>query len=114
MSNPLPAPLPATFRSFTIQKLNLFVSHLIFLVQPHEGDYEIAQQGARFIRRVLDRVLSPECPQPAPLTPDIDLSVDWLGSCDLDGNFDFLAWFDNIHWKQEPLLNTRLDHNNHV
>jgi chromatin structure-remodeling complex subunit RSC3/30 len=74
-------------------------------VRPHEGSYEIAQQGARFIRRVLDRILSPEYPQPAPLTPDIDLSKDWYDGCDLDGNFDFIAWFDNIHCTQDPLLN---------
>ncbi|KAJ5262484.1 hypothetical protein N7524_007789 [Penicillium chrysogenum] len=105
ISNSSPAPLPANFRLLTIQKLILFVSHLTSLVRPHEGSYEIAQQGARFIRRVLDRILSPEYPQPAPLTPDIDLSKDWYDGCDLDGNFDFIAWFDNIHCTQDPLLN---------
>jgi chromatin structure-remodeling complex subunit RSC3/30 len=73
-------------------------------VRPHEGSYEIAQQGARFIRRVLDRILSPEYPQSVPLTPDIDLSKDWYDGRDLDGNLDFMAWFDNIHWTHDPLL----------
>ncbi|KAJ5419501.1 uncharacterized protein N7487_003051 [Penicillium crustosum] len=104
ISNLSPAPLPANFRLLAIQKLVLFVSHLTSLVRPHEGSYEIAQQGARFIRRVLDRIISPEYLQPAPLTPDIDLSKDWYDGCDLDGNFDFMAWFDNIHWTQDPLL----------
>ncbi|KAJ5512925.1 hypothetical protein N7463_002477 [Penicillium fimorum] len=104
ISNPSPTPLSANVRSITIQKLNIFVSHLNSLVRPHEGNYEIAQQGTRFIRRVLDQIITPEFPQPAPLTPDIDISTNWLDGCDLDGNFDFMAWFDNIHWKQDPLL----------
>lgn len=89
----------------TIQKLSDFVSHLMFLVRPQDGNYEIAQQGARFIRQVLDRISSPETPQPAPMSPDIELPVDWLDSCDLDGNLDFMEWFDNIHWAQDPLFN---------
>ncbi|KAJ5383265.1 hypothetical protein N7517_001176 [Penicillium concentricum] len=105
ISNPSPTPLSANVRSIIIQKLNIFVSHLNSLVRPHDGNYEISQQGTRFIRRVLDQILSPQCPQPTPLTPDIDLSTNWLDGCDLDGNFDFMAWFDNIHWKQDPLLN---------
>ncbi|KAJ5796726.1 uncharacterized protein N7518_005266 [Penicillium psychrosexuale] len=105
ISNLSPTPLPANIRSLAIQKLNLFVSHLIFLVQPHEGSYEISQQGARFIRRVLDRIISLEYPQLPPVTPDIDLSESWLDGCDLDGNLDFMAWLDNIHWAQDPLLN---------
>ncbi|CAG8907283.1 unnamed protein product [Penicillium egyptiacum] len=105
MSNPSSTPFPANGRSLTIQKLNNFVSHLTFLVPPHERGYEIAQQGARFIRRVLDRILSPACPQPAPLMPDIELSENWLDGCDLNGDLDFMAWFDNIHWSQDPLLN---------
>ena len=104
-TNPSSTPLTANFRSLTIRKLNDFVSHLTLLVPPHEGSYEIAQQGARFIRRVLDRILSPTCLQPDPLIPDIELSENWLDGCDLDGNFNFVAWFDNIHWSQDPLLN---------
>ncbi|KAJ5836200.1 hypothetical protein N7447_002226 [Penicillium robsamsonii] len=104
ISNPS-TPLSAKARSITIQKLNIFASHLDFLVRPHDGNYEIVQQGTRIIRRVLDQILPPEFPQPAPLTPDIDMSTNWLDGCDLDGNFDFMAWFDNIHWKQDPLLN---------
>ncbi|KAJ5603347.1 hypothetical protein N7537_006303 [Penicillium hordei] len=101
ISNPSSTPLTANFRSLTIQKLNDFVSHLTFLVLPYEGSYEIAQQGARFIRRVLDQILSPTCPQ-----PELELSENWLDGCDLDGNLDFVAWFDNIHWSQDPLLNS--------
>jgi hypothetical protein len=37
-------------------------------------------------------------------TPDIELPEDWLDGCGLDGNFDFMAWFDNIQWMQDPLL----------
>ena len=105
ISNPSSTPLTANFRSLTIQKLNDFVSHLTFLVLPYEGSYEIAQQGARFIRRVLDQILSLTCPQPDPVIPELELSENWLDGCDLDGNLDFVAWFDNIHWSQDPLLN---------
>ncbi|OQE12665.1 hypothetical protein PENVUL_c001G03220 [Penicillium vulpinum] len=105
ISNPLSTPLATNVRWLTIQKLNIFVSHLTFLVSPHEGSYEIAQQGAKFIRRVLDRIISPACLQPDPLVPDIEVSENWLDVCDLDGNLDFVAWFDNIHWPQDPLLN---------
>ncbi|KAJ5767053.1 uncharacterized protein N7511_004669 [Penicillium nucicola] len=96
--------LPANFRSLTIQKLSLFVSHLTMLVSPHQGIYEIAQQGARFIRRVLDRIESTYL-QPASSLPDIELPESWLENCDLDGELDFMAWFDNIQWSQEALLN---------
>ncbi|KAJ5955508.1 hypothetical protein N7501_009787 [Penicillium viridicatum] len=105
ISNPSSTPLPADFRSLTIQKLNDFVSHLTALVPPHEGSYEVSQQGAKFLRQVLDRIISPVCPQPDPLIPNIELSENWLDGCDLDGNLDFVAWFDNIHWSQDPLLN---------
>ncbi|KAJ5533777.1 hypothetical protein N7527_000031 [Penicillium freii] len=105
ISNPSSTPLPANFHSLTIQKLNDFVFHLTLLVPPYEGSYEVSQQGAKFLRQVLDRIISPACPQPGPLITDIELSENWLDGCDLDGNLDFVAWFDNIHWSQDPLLN---------
>ncbi|OQE40276.1 hypothetical protein PENCOP_c006G08200 [Penicillium coprophilum] len=104
-SKPPATPLSANVRSLSIEKLNIFVSHLAVMVRPHEGNYEIVQQGTRFIRRMLDRIVSSECSQPAMLASDIDLSENWMDGCDLDVNLDFMAWFDSIHWKQDPLLN---------
>jgi chromatin structure-remodeling complex subunit RSC3/30 len=105
ITSPFREPLAANIRKLIIQKLGAYVSHLTFQVQPYQGNYQIVQQGATYIRWVLDRINAPKCPQPAPLTSDIDLPENWLDDCDSEGNPDFMAWFDNIQWAQDSLLN---------
>ncbi|KAL4908817.1 hypothetical protein BDW74DRAFT_187331 [Aspergillus multicolor] len=98
--------LPANFRSLIIQKLCVFVSHLSSLVQPHEGNFEIAQNGAKFIRRVLDQELTFDVGESGvrfsdePTGPSEPLFDD----SDITDDFDFMAWCDDIHWPQDSLL----------
>jgi chromatin structure-remodeling complex subunit RSC3/30 len=104
---PIPAlPLPANFRSVTIQKLSVFVSHLTTLIQPHEGNFKIAQNGAKFIRWVLDQALTPEATQKGSQTADAytGLSEPWFDDCNMTIDFDFMAWCDDIYWPQDHLL----------
>ncbi|KAJ6043572.1 uncharacterized protein N7446_001770 [Penicillium canescens] len=105
ITSPFREPLAANIRKLIIQKLGAFVSHLTFQVQPYQGNYQIVQQGATYIRWVLDKINAPKCPRPAPLTSDNDLPENWLDDCDSEGNPDFMAWFDNIQWSQDSLLN---------
>ncbi|KAL6239856.1 hypothetical protein BDW75DRAFT_226903 [Aspergillus navahoensis] len=99
-------PWPANFRFLTIQKLSDFFSHLTSLVQPHEGNFEIAQNGAKFIRWVLDQALTPEATQEGSRTADAHtgLSEPWFDDCNMTDDFDFMAWCDDIHWPQDSLL----------
>ncbi|OJK01999.1 hypothetical protein ASPACDRAFT_24719 [Aspergillus aculeatus ATCC 16872] len=97
-----PPPLPANFRSRAVQKLSVFVSHLTSLVRNDDGNYEVAQKGAKFIRWALDQVLSPpQVPHPAVWNEDPDLPQGWLLDCDLTEDFDFLAWCDTVNWSQD-------------
>ncbi|RDW81526.1 uncharacterized protein DSM5745_05083 [Aspergillus mulundensis] len=105
--SPMPAlSLPANFRSLAIQKLSVFVSHLSSLVQPHEGNFDIAQNGAKFIRRVLDQALTPDVGQSVPWSADARTgpSEPWFDDSDMPDDFDFMAWCDDIHWPQDSLL----------
>jgi chromatin structure-remodeling complex subunit RSC3/30 len=102
-------PLSAQFpRSDIIQKLSVYVSHVETLIWSDEREYEMAKRGARAIRQVLDRVLSPE-PLLQPLSsadPDSSTS-DWLTGGDLalvDGT-DLITWLENVDWGQESCLN---------
>ncbi|RHZ44314.1 putative chromatin structure remodeling complex protein RSC3 [Aspergillus thermomutatus] len=84
------APFP---RSEIIQKLSVFISHADTFIQQHQGDYEIALQGQRLIRQVLDRVLSPTTEQtfPDPLINGMTIGDD----------VDFMALLESFDWEQE-------------
>ncbi|KAL4742408.1 hypothetical protein BDV11DRAFT_19833 [Aspergillus similis] len=99
-------PLPGNFRSLTIQKLSVFVSHLTSLIQPHEGNFKIAQNGAKFICWVLDQALTREVRQEGSWTADAQTgpSEPWFDDCNMTVDFDFMAWCDDIHWPQDHLL----------
>jgi chromatin structure-remodeling complex subunit RSC3/30 len=47
-------------RSEIIQNLTLFAAYLDTIINPHDGNYRVAQQGQKAIRHVLDQVLSVE------------------------------------------------------
>ncbi|RAL14251.1 uncharacterized protein BO97DRAFT_469130 [Aspergillus homomorphus CBS 101889] len=103
-SLPPSAPLPANFRSIMIQQLSIFISHLTSLVQPHEGNYDISQKGAKFIRWVLDQTLSPDVSHSDLWTADLNLPDSWGENLDMTDDVDFMAWCDDIQWLQDPLL----------
>jgi chromatin structure-remodeling complex subunit RSC3/30 len=101
---PSPDLLPAKTRQLIIQKLNAYVSHLTIQVQPYQGNFHIVQQGATYIRWVLDKINSAACQQSNSLTSDMSLPENWLDDCDSQGNPDFMAWFDSIQWAQDSLF----------
>ncbi|KAL4962719.1 putative chromatin structure remodeling complex protein RSC3 [Aspergillus stella-maris] len=97
-------PLPANFRSVAIQKLSILVSHLISLVRPQDGNFDIAQKGAKHIRSVLDQILSTDESQERLHSAESDMHQDWDGECNFMNEADFIAWCDSIHWPQDSLL----------
>ncbi|KAJ5312365.1 hypothetical protein N7508_003195 [Penicillium antarcticum] len=104
ISFPSLAPLSSNVRTLIIQKLNAYLSHLTFQVQPYQGNYDTVQQGATYIRWVLDKIHSTVSSEAASLSSDLDLPESWLHECDSQGNPDFLAWFDNIQWAQDSIF----------
>lgn len=79
-------------------------------MQPEEGNYEIAQQGQRAIRRVLDQVLSAPNVFTFPLAAEpIEFNIsestlvdaDLLDSIDIDDRGPFLDWLDGTMDAQE-------------
>ncbi|PKX89414.1 putative chromatin structure remodeling complex protein RSC3 [Aspergillus novofumigatus IBT 16806] len=84
------APFP---RSEIIQKLSVFISHADTFIQQHEGDYELALQGQKLIRQVLDRVLSPMAD---PSFPDPLINGMTIGD-----DVDFMALLESFDWEQE-------------
>ncbi|KAL4939787.1 hypothetical protein BDV06DRAFT_230811 [Aspergillus oleicola] len=100
----LDPPLPANFRSLAIQKLSVFSSHLTSLVQPEDGNFEIAQKGAKFIRWALDQTLTAELYRSDSPAAYFGLSEPWFEDCNMMDDLDFMAWCDSIHWPQDSLL----------
>ncbi|KAJ5660607.1 hypothetical protein N7507_007058 [Penicillium longicatenatum] len=105
---------PSTFpRSDIIQKLSVFASYLETMVQQDDGNYQIAQQGHRAIRHVLDQVLSaPLCKwaDSSALNSTTELNLDesalvhsdLLDGIDLDDRGSFLEWLDGTADFHEP------------
>ncbi|EED22275.1 chromatin structure remodeling complex protein RSC3, putative [Talaromyces stipitatus ATCC 10500] len=97
--------LPIHSRSQMIQKLSIFVSHLKSFIEPHEGIYEVAQQGASIICKVLDQVLSVGSLESVALASGTDWPENWFGNENLDiGEDDLMPWLENIGWGQDPWL----------
>lgn len=96
-----------------IQKLSVFASHLDTMIKPDEGNYNIAQQGGRAIRRVLDQVLSVPS---TPVTSKEDTSIQgteaendfagmgFLDNIDIDDRAPFLGWLDGAADGHEPWM----------
>ena len=84
------------------------------MIQPHEGNYRIAQQGIRAIRHVLDQVLAaPTVPAPSSdgvSTQDLGgEEIDFAGmglldNIDIDDRAPFLDWLDGTADGREPWL----------
>lgn len=84
------------------------------MIQPDEGNYNIAQQGRRAIRHVLDQVISVAF---APLTSgqddlvqgngdeEIDFAeMGFLDNIDIDDRAPFLGWLDGTTEAHEPCM----------
>ncbi|KAK5003227.1 hypothetical protein LTR16_006604 [Cryomyces antarcticus] len=93
-------------RSEAIQDLSVFIAALASL-GPGEGNYAACEQGRRALKRILDKILSPN-PVPAMASavtdqaPVADLSM-YLNA---GNDADFLQWLENMEWDKGPLLNT--------
>ncbi|KAJ5591965.1 uncharacterized protein N7459_002334 [Penicillium hispanicum] len=103
---------PASPRSEIIQKLSIFASHLDTMVQPDEGNYQIAQQGQKAIRHILDQVLSARHEpgstasyvfQESDRKQEI-VDTDWLDGMDFDDGGLFADWPGGTADSHEPWL----------
>ena len=85
-------------RSEIAHNVSVFVSHLQYIVRPHDGNYDTSQYVRRTLRRILDRVFSAH---PAPLpssVPTSAIAADWTGGepVFLDNGTELLAWIDGL------------------
>lgn len=89
-------------RSWIIQKLSVFVSHLNS-VSEDEINFELCQQGSRIIATVLDNVLldHPDRPIVSQLPADGSLGDSNLG---IGNGDDLMSWFDLNHWGHDSWL----------
>jgi hypothetical protein len=97
LANPLP-------RSDTIQDLSVLVACL-GSVRPESGGYAICERGKKFLKKILDTILSPA---PSPTAVRSNSSVDEMGDASFttplfhtgsDG--DFVRWLETMEWEQE-------------
>ncbi|KAF2655662.1 hypothetical protein K491DRAFT_414301 [Lophiostoma macrostomum CBS 122681] len=98
--NPLP-------RSDTIQDLSVFVSCL-GSVRPENGGYAICDRGRRFLKKVLDTILSPASSAGVNSTSSVNNGGDPSFTTPLfqtgsDG--DFVRWLESMEWDQESWIN---------
>lgn len=96
-------------RSETIQDLSVFISALA-AVGPGEGNHAICNQGRRALKRLLDKILSPDpMPQKQPnagTLEHIDFGADMSGLCFPTGNdAEFLQWLDDVEWDRGSWMN---------
>lgn len=100
LTNPLP-------RSDTIQDLSVLVACL-GSIKPESGGYAICNRGKRFLKKILDTILSP-LPSTAVRSnsnteefgdPSFTTPLFQTGS---DG--DFVRWLESMEWEQESWVN---------
>ena len=85
-------------RSEIVHSVSVFVSHLQYIVRPHDGNYDTSQYVRRTLRRILDRVFSPH-PVPLPSgVPTDAVAADWTGGepIFLDNGTELLSWIDGL------------------
>lgn len=88
-------------RSQTIQDLSVFANALAW-VPADEPSSSICAQGRKFIKRILDKILSPE------LRNDVNMTGNHLSSVNVDfsvpfsGNdSEFMPWLESIDWDSQ-------------
>lgn len=102
-------------RSETIQDLSVFISALA-TVGPGEGNHAICNQGRRALKRLLDKILSPE-----PVFPANAAATQQNGGAGGGGintlddsalyfptgnDAEFLQWLDDVDWDRASWLGT--------
>jgi hypothetical protein len=87
-------------RSEVIQNLSVFVACLGSIYTEGDGNYQLCLQARRMLQRILDTVLSPEHPAPAPQT-QLTPSSTGFGE---DGIYDF-SWMDNAEFDADFWMN---------
>ncbi|TKA77154.1 hypothetical protein B0A49_03641 [Cryomyces minteri] len=93
-------------RSEAIQDLSVFIAALASL-GPGEGNYAACEQGRRALKRILDKILSPNpVPAMAPAVTDQAPVADLSMYLNAGNDADFLQWLENMEWDKGPLLNT--------
>ena len=83
------------------------------MIQPGDANYDIAQQGRKSIRHVLDRVLSDPFPSTSTdagngAAGEIPLGEPTFTGTDFDDGLQFLEWLDtsnNVDYRQESWVN---------
>ncbi|PTU18014.1 hypothetical protein P175DRAFT_0345512 [Aspergillus ochraceoroseus IBT 24754] len=90
-------------RAEIIQKLSVFASHLETFFLNREGDYDDCMKGLMYIRKVLDRVLSPH--GGSVLEPISESTQGAPGANDgIMDDMDLMALLENFDWEQEIRL----------
>lgn len=88
-------------RSQTIQDLSVFANALAW-VPVDEPSSSICAQGRKFIKRILDKILSPESRNEVSMTGSemptmgMDLSVPFSGN-----DSEFMPWLESIDWDSQ-------------
>ncbi|KAJ5493522.1 hypothetical protein N7463_009609 [Penicillium fimorum] len=85
-------------RSEIIQNLTLFAGYLDTIINPHDGNYRVAQEGQRAIRHVLDQVLSAgglsSVVEDTGASDKLIDDANLLDGVNLDDHDLFLGWLD--------------------
>lgn len=99
LTNPLP-------RSETIQDLSVLVACL-GSVRPGSGGYAICQRGKKFLKQILDTVLTP-----APSMARSNSSAEEFGDASfttplfqMGSDGEFVRWLESMEWEQENWMN---------
>lgn len=98
-------------RSEIIQDISVFLGALA-TVGPGEGNHAICAQGHRALKRLLDKILSPD-PVPQRADGTLDTPLDFGGSMiDMSGLYfptgndaEFLQWLGDVDWDRGSWLN---------
>jgi hypothetical protein len=104
-SSAVTTPLP---RSDTIQDLSVFVACLAG-IKPNSGASHICDRGRRFLKKILDTILSPRHLSDVGGSADGSRTVDAasfsapLYQTGSDG--DFMRWLESTEWEQDSWLN---------
>ncbi|EME44985.1 hypothetical protein DOTSEDRAFT_70886 [Dothistroma septosporum NZE10] len=84
-------------RSETVQDLSIFISALA-AVGPGEGNFTIADQGRRALKKVLDQILSPNPPPAVSASGEAPMYDNSSLCFPIANDAEFLQWLDTVEW----------------
>ncbi|KAF4550415.1 Hypothetical protein D9617_17g046830 [Elsinoe fawcettii] len=95
-------------RSETIQDLSVFISALSAVEPNIGGNYAICHKARKLLKKVLDKILSPQqtaAANPSPDNPYDDPALNFnFPSAVTDA--ELMTWLENIEWERGSLFNT--------